>query len=573
MATGRGSEIIDGMKTRPRRRPMAARRCALMLAIVLAGCGGTAPPSDDGAGSTPTSGTSAGADPTATPRQSGPTSGPGATAGALPEPTLTDPAAIGAALWDPASVDVGVVSLLDQLGVPIYDDAGGLVRPATHAGPPGLWLQDREVRGLIEMGKADAAAIAAHQAPFVLGDLSAALAPLVPPLDEQAVLDAYIAAYRAAPGDLVRESLAGHPFLHDTPFTRVHLWLLLVDGVLGRGGATASLRSVTLASWSDTAAAPVASVGLPMIPSPIPGLSAEDFALLMAHVPLLASELQVDLRIAPPIAHEGHGQPGPVVTIEATNRTVPLPLVSPLSEMLLLTPSGVGLDGVPVTFDAAQPGTLDDHGILTGLLGVPILTDASGVAGLSYQVDQEAAAGQGALDSADVEIRANIDLQAAMLRRYVLPPALLPFIWGSISLQGVLSLEWHEPALSADFKITLSGSRDGAGQYVGTADIYCVETPIGGGFGWTATAIPQNNDVTHFSLSHDPSGHDTVSVETRFQTEFSPWFARSGDVGMTATVTAVRSGAQAQLHGTGSWTDAAGHVFSIEIQLTCSPLD
>ena len=64
-------------------------------------------------------------------------------------------------------------------------------------------------------------------------------------MTEDEILAAYVAAYRAAPGDLVRESLAGHAFLKETPFTRVHLWLLLVDGVLGRGRAARRMAAST----------------------------------------------------------------------------------------------------------------------------------------------------------------------------------------------------------------------------------------------------------------------------------------------------------------------------------------
>ena len=219
----------------PSRRPHSlVRALCLVVSLVIAatGCGSSTSPSGSGAAPEATASQPGGA--LGSPGEPSGSPALGVPAGPLPEPTLTDPVEIGNALWDPGRVEVGVVSMLAAIGVAIDADNGSPLRAGT--GPLArLHLTEAEVRGLIEMGTADAAADMQHQLKFTLGDLSSALAKLVPGMTEDAILAAYVTAYRAAPGDLVRESLAGHAFLKATPFTRVHLWLLLVDGVLGRG--------------------------------------------------------------------------------------------------------------------------------------------------------------------------------------------------------------------------------------------------------------------------------------------------------------------------------------------------
>jgi len=502
------------------------------------------------------------------PAQSGPAaSGSGSV---LPAPTLGDPAQIGAALWDPARMEQGVVSLVDQLGVPIYAADGSLARPSSRPGPSGMWLDESEVRWLIEMGRADARAMAAGSVPFTLGDLTAALAPLMPSMTEQQIVDAYAAAYRAAPGDLVAASLAGRTLRRDTALTRVHLWLLLLDGLVRRAPAASAARGVTLASWPRTASAPVASVNLPPISSPVADLAALDFAFLVTQAPLLGSRIQVDYSILPGLAHEGHGQAGPTVVLEARNHGVPTPLVSPFLGTVLLIPRTTGLGGVPISFESADQATLDAHGFFDGVFGLPIPTDAQGVTRASYEVNEEEGGGQGTVQSAAAGIDAVIDLRTALAGQYIVAPEVVPFIWGTRVLPGTLQLEWHAASTAGEYDITLTGRRAGAGHYKGTAKIYCTETPNGAGSIWTIVAQPLA-DITDFSLGNNVSGWDSVSVETKAQAEFDPWFAQSNSPGDTATVTVTRSGATAEFHGTGSHTYGDGTSYTVEIRGTCIP--
>jgi hypothetical protein len=562
-------------------RPSSSlRRCAaLVWAVLLIGCGGTspsAPPVSGPAGATAAPSARA-TTPAASPR---PTQAAG-----LPEPALTDAAAINAALFDPAQVGVGVASLLALLGIAIDADDGTPLRAGDAAIFPDFHLSESEVRGLIEMGVADATDIAAGQVPWTLANLHQVLAPALSGMTQEQLVGLYIDAYRAAPGDFVREVLNGHPLLPTTAFTRVHLWLLLVDGILGRQGpngtasrsGTAAFTAFRVGAQPQTAAGAVANVAMPPIPSPVPGLDLRDYVVLLAHLPLLAWMVPMTVTAAPSTAHEGHGGPGPSVAIEARAIDAMGPVVSPVDGHVLLQPITMGLDGVPITFEASNESTLNAHGSITlpGLLGYPVRTDVLGQARLQYDLREEPANGSGNLQTDVVILQAIVDLRTLLLQRYVFDPSILMTVWGDRRALTILTLEWHEAAQSTGtFHVTLTGKKAGAGTYNGTAEIYCVETPSSVGAAmWTATTLPDRaTGVSHITLSQLEGGQASVGVEVTAQTEFGPWGGFSNMAGQTATVTAVRNGPLVEMHGTASVTDTAGNVFATEVSLTCTPL-
>ena len=209
----------------------------LVLAIALVtACSGSTAPSGAGAGSSPpaTAGSSAPIDrPSATP--GGPSAIPGGVDVPLPEPTLVDPVEIGAALWDPERVDQGVVSLIAALGIAIDTDTGEPLRPGSGAALADFHLTEAEVRGLIEMGTADAAAVLEHAGTTTLGDLSSALAGIVPGMSEDQILGAYVAALPPGPRRPRPPSRsAGHAFVKEAAVHAGPLWLLLAPGWRGR---------------------------------------------------------------------------------------------------------------------------------------------------------------------------------------------------------------------------------------------------------------------------------------------------------------------------------------------------
>jgi hypothetical protein len=155
----------------------------------------------------------------------------------LPQPLLADPFDIGDALYDPARVDVAVVSLLALMEIGIYarDGTPILAGAEQEAGDP--WMFDVEVRDLIDRSAEElAAALGADgdgELPIGMDDLYADLSPLVPGLDARGFTGAYAEAYADHPNDLVPQVLLGQPI--DTSFrmTSVQAWLLLLDGFVG----------------------------------------------------------------------------------------------------------------------------------------------------------------------------------------------------------------------------------------------------------------------------------------------------------------------------------------------------
>lgn len=542
----------------------------IAVAALLAACNGTP------AVSTPSTAPGSTSDTTPAPASTGSTAS--ASAAGIPEPTLTDPAAINAALFDPARIDIGVSSLLAQLGIGIDADDGTRLRTGSGSAFPDFHLSAREVLGLIDMGRADAAAITQGQAPWTLGDLAKGLVPVVRSLSEGDILARYVDAYRAAPGDLVPAILDGHPLLSQTSLTRVHLWLLLVDGVLGRHGPASAAGSVRTVAFRQTAAGPIAAVGLPIIPSPIPGLDARDFGLVIAHLPLLGYQVPITLSISPAQAHEGHGAMGPTVAIDARQGSVPTPLLSVVDGHPLLLPTRTGLDGVPISFESADEGIFDAHGALLGVLGAPILTDATGVAHLAYQVQLEEANGVGDQKTATATIDAVVDLRQMVLSQYAVDPSILALVWGTRRVPGVLQIDWHEaPAPTGNgaghYVVDLTGPKTGAGSHVGTGDVYCAATTIDGRIYWSATGVYPTapfGEVSNFDLQQNPSGFDTV-LAVAGGMETGQWFARSNMAGETAHVAGNGApGTNGHVSGDGTFTDSAGTVFKIHVSADCS---
>lgn len=505
----------------------------------------------------------------------GGTEAPNPAASALPQPLLTDPVEIGKALWDPDRIEQGVVSLIEQAGIDIYSPEGALVRDAKRAGPPGMWLFEDEVLGLIEMGEADAAAIAAHEASPTLADLYKGLAEVYPQLTQDQLLQAYVDAYRAAPGDLARESFAGHAFVPEAAFTRVHLWLFVLDGVLGRPQpATATTVAFTHRS---AAAAPVADVQLPdpsEAVASLMGIELTSLPVVLAHMSTLAWTLPIDFTINPSTVHEGHAGTGAPAKLKVTSRYVATPIVSPILQLPLLVPHRTSLDGLPVNIRSTQMATIEAHGSLTPNPSGPLFTDNVGEVQLDYTPNAEAAQGQGNEQTDVVLVIAEIELREILQYMYA-AGALANLGFGSRLIPVLLTIQWHETAQSAgSFHVTLTGKKAGAGTYNGAAEILCIETPSSTGAPmWTATTLPDRaTGVSHITLSQLEGGAASVGVEVTAQTEFGPWGGMSSMVGQTATVTAVRNGPIVEMHGTASTTYSDGSVLTTEVSLTCTPL-
>jgi hypothetical protein len=538
---------------------------ACSLALTVASCGGSTTPSAQ-----PTLSSSR---PAATQLPSGTLAASGPDR-ALPEPTLSEAADINAAFMDPSNVGVGVVSLLAQLGVGIDAGDGTPLRPGFGA-LSDLRLSEAEVSGLIEMGIADAQAIAGGGTPWTLADLHAGMRTLIAGLTLDDMIGAYVAAYRAAPGDFVREVLNGHPLLPTTAFTRVQLWLLLVDGVLGRGAGGASAPGARPVAFRPVAAGPIAAVALPPFTMQLPLFDVRDVGLLVSHLMMVAYAVPMEFTITPATAHEGHGGPGPAVAIDLRYQQIGSLFVSPHSGLPLLVPTTTSLAGVPIIFRSPDTSVLAAHGTFPSHMGVPIMTDVFGVAHMGYQVREEPAGGTGQLQNSSALILAVADLQLVLASRYVMVNGgLVSFALGERVMPSILFLEWHEdqatpaPLAPGRFIVDLTGPRSGAGHYEGSADSLCVHTP--GTARWTATAQPSGSGVTMIDLGAD-AGFDTLSVSTAPTDDFSGlWFFRSDSPMTSAEVVGDGTTNPATVRGIARFTDTEGRVYTAAVTVACS---
>jgi hypothetical protein len=269
---------------------------------------------------------------------------------ALPAPSLEEPFAIGEALYAEDRVADAVVSLLARMRIPIV--AG----PTAAPGP--LRLDRDEVQTLIDLDLHDLqSADDIENLPYSFADLHAAVAPLLPRLDVEALAAAYQQAYAAHPGDLVPGVLMGQPIEPDTRLTRAQIWLLLMDGFAAPDGDS---------GWGT------ADRELPDLPSPSPAWSRAEWREVIARLPLLPVR-----RLVADDAAAGRVSFRLAATAPA--------LVSRLTGRTLLPSKGGSLAGQTVTWTVPGDEGLDDVATATTPLGQPVTIPAGGVAQFTYQ--------------------------------------------------------------------------------------------------------------------------------------------------------------------------------------------
>lgn len=392
--------------------------------------------------------------------------------GELPKPTLTEPFAIGEALYDPAQVDVAVVSLLDLMGIGIDKADGTPLRAARRSGAT-FRLTEPEVRSLILMGRADAAAASRKgRPPYSFKDLHGAVAPLLPDFSIGRLAAAYAEAYQENPDGLAPQVLMGQPIETNTRLMRTQIWLLLVDGfVPPKSGGPAP-------AWGT------ASTKLPPLPPPIPGWNDSDWQDLIARLPLLAWQPPLDLAPQPARGHEGHGGPGATVMVTARIGDPRARGIVPSRGLALLKPRTQGFGDRQVTWNANDAAVLLEHGAPSPEPGSPSMTDTAGNARLSYVPKAEAANGRGRLAGEAIRISATISQWDLVSARYEIPAQLRGFLIGDVTTCGALEIGFHLGGTSQG-----SGTPGGRSQMpelikikiTNTYDVVLNMGPLGGG--------------------------------------------------------------------------------------------
>ncbi len=355
-----------------------------------------------------------------------------ASAGGLPSPSLTEPFAIGEALYDPARVDVAVISLLDLMGVGV-DKADGT--PST-VGTALFRFNEAEVRLMIGMAQMDAeAASKKGRPPYSFRDLHRAVAPLLPSVSVEQLAAEYSEAYQDQYEALVPMVMMGQPIEPGTRLTRLQIWLLLVDGFVPPDPLKPG------SGWGT------ASTVLQPLPPPAAGWSNAEWRDLLARLAVLAARMPIRIAPQPATAHEGHGGPGTTVQLEARLGAPAAQSITAFPGLSLLTPATGTLAGRSINWQA-DAAVLNRHGSLAPALGAPTNTDSAGVARISYLPKAEAANGQGAVSQETAEIAAVISQWDLVSAHYNLPPQLQAFFIGDVTARGEIEIGWHDAVSS-----------------------------------------------------------------------------------------------------------------------------
>jgi hypothetical protein len=390
----------------------------------------------------------------------------------LPEPSLTEPSDIADALFDPARVADGVVSLVDAMGVAIYDAEGTLLKAGADRGAGELSLTDDEVRGLVEMTAEDLAQIGELGGPFPLADMYAGLESGLPAeysLEEFAA--AYDDAYQAEPESLAAQVMRSQRIRTDSGVLRIQMWLLLIDGFIGpsdeaTGNVTALLasgpvgRSVGQLPRGNTLG--VARQNLPALTSPAPALTTAEWAELMSRMPTLPWNVPFEsFKFGGGGGfHEGHGDLGDGRDFGVLMGQ-PAPLVSQRTGRVLLNP--LARPGVAVTWNSDESVIWDEHGAFDDPLGRPMtlrsVAPAHGAL-IHYTPRQEDANGSGTILQEWVNLYATADQLDLVLHAYDLGAIGghgLQLISGRVRAETryrYFPIEWHQKGNGYFVKIT-----------------------------------------------------------------------------------------------------------------------
>ena len=361
----------------------------------------------------------------------------------LPAPELESPEDIGAAISAPQTRLQGVVSLLHQLGIGTYTDAGEPIVPGAEADDDGaLWLSESEVHAVAEMAAAE------HPLDFIsFRDWHASLEELGLDASAEDLVAAYEEAYFAdAEGSFFVNALfANGLFLDpDGQLTHLHAWLLLLDGFVVGAQPEASIRLASFhrGQWGG------ASQFAPQLLTPGSPLDGLEIQLLVMRLEPLVRATPMWFEPPSLMAHEGHDGPGDDTRLVFRFMPLPVPTMAvDLGFALIANPAPAGL---PVSFVASDPGVVNEHGTMRDPSGAnpfggrPLFTDGGGTVRLTYTPIEEEADGEGELSTDQVRVTANVELREIARHTYVLPEVLYQILFGEKSVQARMEMEWHE---------------------------------------------------------------------------------------------------------------------------------
>ncbi len=344
-----------------------------------------------------------------TPPLATPFPAPDTTPAPLPEASIDEPFSIGEALYDPGRAADGVMSLLAKMRIGVASAAGG-------ATARGLTLDESEVRTLIALAEDDLrAADDIENLPFGFADLHRAVSGLLPDITIETLAETYTGVYAEQPDGLVAKVMMGQPLEPETRLTRAQIWLLLMDGFAGPGGADAAYGA--------------ADKELPDLPSPTPAWSAAEWREALARLPLVAASSLVAVE-----------QSAGGTTLRRAAQ--PPALLSRVTGKPLAAVRAGSLAGQEVTWEVADDSPLRELGTIGTATGQPIAVAANGLATFAFK-SSAPSTGPGELVQEWANVAATLPACGLASSAYAVPTPLCAFILGNRRLEMPLAFAWR----------------------------------------------------------------------------------------------------------------------------------
>jgi hypothetical protein len=342
-----------------------------------------------------------------------------------------------------------VVSMLDALGIGLYQDDGTEIRRGLEQSDDDYYAFESEARGLIQM----AAEHADPELQVTWPEYHEALTALGMEASLEDVVEAYGSAYQEHPDEAITKLvLATTSMSGDGVISPLGLWLLWLDGMVpgalsdgatGRGMAFAGGPVVAQGPATGLQQAGAAFQRLQQLfQNQVQPVLQQNMSTLRMMTLVRTTTVLVEADAS--TVHEGHDDVGPPVTFTAIVR--PCGGVSPFSGNCSM-PANPVLSGVNVTWQYSP--ALTEHGSVSapsGSAGMP--TDANGQSELVFTPQQEESEGEGdeMSETASVEaVVSKLDV-ASKVWQQPLPRGAGVLLGKSANTSHAvaLTIEWHE---------------------------------------------------------------------------------------------------------------------------------
>lgn len=283
-------------------------------------------------------------------------------------------------MFVPGQEELVISSMLDQLGIGLYQADGTAIRVGTETSDADFYMFEDEAYGLVAM-------LRAYTDQWMdFRDFHAALAEFGVEGTPEELIQAYADAYAEAPDLPMTKFVQAQAFLDvEAQIPPLGVWLLFLDGLVPPNGTSQALASLA----GGVAALPgrngIAHGNVQRL------RGGQAAAKATAEARLLAMSANLTVELQPASVHEGHGGPGAASIITAAVRH--FANSSPFSGLLSLQACTGDLNGISVTWDYGQ--ILPDHGTPSVAAGANNPTDIRGVSNMTYTPQAEAANGRG----------------------------------------------------------------------------------------------------------------------------------------------------------------------------------